>query len=252
MNADPDAINALRRDWAALAPRLNLLEPLTFSTEQWPVIAALHADFTVRAVHVRLPLPIAGFREDAVQDIFDLAQQFDDVVTADAGDDRPDPMAPHARAFARDVDAMLAVLVPAARYRKGHHAYGRFTVPAPHGLHTDHSAEDPAARAEPICIARIKTLGTHCVVGDARRFDARTRRMLEALRFWTPAPEGEPDDILETLLREGTLATIPVDHVVLMAAGNGGGDAQITQHIAARPPEGGIHSAFFQRQYRLT
>ena len=238
----------LRRAWADLS--LEMLEPLDFAPTDWAVLERAHADFQDRAVHVRLPLPIARLREAARRAIFDLALRFDDLVTAEAED--ADPMAPHARALARDIDAMLAVLVPAARYRKGHHAYGRFTVPAPHGLHTDHSAEDPAARAEPICIARVATLGTHCVAGDDRGFDDRTRRMLQALRYWTTIAEGEPEAILETLLREGTLATIPVDHVVLMAAGNGGGDAQITQHIAARPPEGGIHSAFFQRQYRLT
>ena len=238
----------LRRAWADLS--LEMLEPLDFAPETWAVLERARADFQDRAVHVHLPLPIARVRADAVRDIFDLARRCDDVVTSDTDD--ADPMAPHARAFARDIDALLAVLIPAARYRKGHHAYGRFTVPAPHGLHTDHSAEDPAARAEPICIARIATLGTHCVAGDARGFDARTRRMLEALRYWTTIPEGEPEAILNALLREGVLVTIPVDHVVLMAAGNGGGDAQITQHIAARPPEGGIHSAFFQRQYRLT
>lgn len=252
MTTDPDATNALRRDWAALAPWLELLEPLAFDTEQWSLIAAMRANFGARAVHVRLPMPIARVREDAVRAIFDVSSRFDEVVTASAEEAGQDPMAPHARAFARDVDALLSVLVPAARHRKGHHAYGRFTVPAPHGLHTDHSAEDPAAGAEPICIARIATLGTHCVVGDDRAFDDRTRRMLQALRYWTTIPEGEPEAILQTLLREGVLVTIPVDHVVLMAAGNGGGDAQITQHIAARPPEGGIHSAFFQRQYRLT
>jgi hypothetical protein len=39
---------------------------------------------------------------------------------------------------------------------------------------------------------------------------------------------------------------------MLMVAGNGSDNSQITQHIAARPPDGGLHSAFFQRQYRLT
>lgn len=246
MTVDPDA---LRRDWTALAPRLDLLEPLPFPAERWPFIAALRADFTARAVHIRLPLPIARFRPAARDAILALARQRGDVETGTTDDDGP--MAAHARAFGREVDALLGVLVPAARHRKGHFAHGRFTVPAPHGLHTDHSAEDPSAGAEPICIARLGALGTHCVAGDMRGFDARTRRMLDALRYWTPIPEGEPEAVLTALLREGVLQTIPLDHVVLMVAGNGRADAQVTPHIAARPPEGGVHSAFFQRQYRL-
>jgi hypothetical protein len=242
---------SLRQAWADLRSRLEILEPLDFTPEAWSVLDGAHADFQDRAVHIRLPLPIARFRVTAQREIFAVAQQYEDVVTAGTEDAGPDPMAPHARAFARDLDAMLAALIPSARYRKGHHAYGRFTVASPFGLHTDHSAEDPAAQAEPICLARIETLGTHCVSGDDRHFDARTQRMLMALRYWTRIPEGEPEDVLEALLREGSLATIPVNHVVLMAAGNGAGDAQITQHIAARPPEGGIHSALFQRHYRL-
>ncbi len=61
-------------------------------------------------------------------------------------DGTPDPMADYGRLYNDDVDAMMSVLVPSARYRKGHYAYGKFTVPEPHGLHTDHSAEDPAER----------------------------------------------------------------------------------------------------------
>lgn len=249
MTVDPDAMNALRRSWGALASGLDLLEPLAFPADQWPLIAATRADFTARAVHIRLPLPIARFRPAARDAILGLARRRDDVETGTTDDDSP--MAAFARAFGRDVDALLSVLVPAARHRKGHHAFGLFTVPAPHGLHTDHSAEDPSAGAEPICIARLGALGTHCVAGDMRTFDARTRRMLDALRYWTPIPEGEPEAVLEALLREGVLQTIPLDHVVLMVAGNGAADAQVTPHIAARPPEGGVHSAFFQRQYRL-
>ena len=128
---------------------------------------------------------------------------------------------------------------------------GFITVPAPHGLHTDHSAEDPKAAGEPICIARIETLGTHYVAGDYSTYDAGTQSMLKALRYWTAVPEGQPDEVLAKLLGQGTLRSIPVDHVMLMVAGNGSADAQVTQHIAARPPPGGLHSAFFQRQYRL-
>ena len=75
--------------------------------------------------------------------------------------------------------------------------------------------------------------------------------MLKALRYWIAVPEGEPEEVLEALLRQGTLRTIPVNHVMLMVAGNGSATSQVTQHIAARPPAGGLHSAFFQRQYRL-
>lgn len=255
MIADATALDTLSQSWSTLAAGLALLEPLDFDAEQWLLIAAMRADFTARAVHVRLPLPIARFRPAARDAILALAHQRDDVETGTTDDDAaasdPGTMAAHARAFGRDVDALLRVLVPAARHRKGHYAHGLFTTPAPHGLHTDHSAEDPAAGAEPICIARLGALGTHCVAGDMRAHDARTRRMLDALRYWTTIPEGEPEAVLDALLREGVLRTIPLDHVVLMVAGNGSPSAQVTQHIAARPPEGGIHSAFFQRQYRL-
>ena len=150
-------------------------------------------------------------------------------------------MAPWARRFGDDVDRLLRVLVPAARYRKGHYAYGRFTVPTPHGLHTDHSAEDPACAGEPICIARIGTLGTHYVAGDYKAHDLQTQGMLNSLRYWTAVPEGSPEEVLEDLLKREILKTIPVDHVVLMVAGNASANTQVTQHIAARPPEGGVH-----------
>lgn len=243
-------MTSLRRAWAALPPRLEILEPLSFSPGDWSLLERLHERFADRDAHTRLPLPIARFREDAAQAIFGQASGFDEVRTAYA-DDRDDPMAAWARLYNDDVDALMSVLVPPARYRKGHHAYGRFTVPQPHGLHTDHSLEDPAASGEPICIARIRTLGTHYVAGDYRAHDAATRSMLKALRYWIAVPEGQPDAIFDELLARGTLKTIPVDHVMLMVAGNGSPDAQVTQHIAARPPAGGRHSAFFQRQYRL-
>ena len=75
--------------------------------------------------------------------------------------------------------------------------------------------------------------------------------MLKALRYWIAVPEGDPESIFDELLKRGTLKTIPVNHVMLMVAGNGSEDSQVTQHIAARPPDGGLHSAFFQRQYKL-
>lgn len=235
----------LRRAWAALPPRLAILDPLPFSPDEWRVLDRLHRSFDDRDAHARLPLLIARVRAAAVEAILAEARRFDEVRTGSLDDD------PFARAFAADVDALMSVLVPRARYRKGHHAWGRFTAPQPHGLHTDHSQEDPAAAGEPICIARIGSLGTHYVAGDYRTLDPRTQGMLKALRTWTAGPEGEPEAIFDALLRRGTLRTIPVDHVVLMVAGNAGENAQVTQHIAARPPEGGLHSAFFQRQYRL-
>ena len=250
----------LQQLWSALPPTLDLLEPVTFAADAWPVLERLRETFDDRAAQVRLPLPIARFRDDAVRGIFDHAKRFDEVETeavdevwhaARFGAGAPDPMADFARRLNEDIDRLMALLVPAARYRKGHYAYGRFTVPAPHGLHTDHSAEDPASGGEPICIARIETLGTHYVAGDPTAYDADTRRQLEALRYWTPIAEGEPEALVEELLRRQVLRTIPVNHVVLMVAGNTTATAQPTQHIAARPPEGGIHSAFFQRQYRL-
>lgn len=254
-------MTSLRRAWAALPPRLKVLEPLSFSADHWSIVERLHANFNDRQAHTRLPIPIARFREAVKTEIHEHAKRFDEVKTEHI-DDRwfrekfvdgpPDTMATFVRLYNEDVDEMLSVLVPAARYRKGHYAYGKFSVPEPHGLHTDHSAEDPASEGEPICIARIETLGTHYVAGDYEAHDPRTQSMLKALRYWIAVPEGEPEDIFSELLKRGTLKTIPVDRVMLMVAGNGSRNAQITQHIAARPPDGGLHSAFFQRQYRLT
>jgi hypothetical protein len=251
----------LREAWAALPARLRLLEPVQFPADHWSLLERLHANFTDREAHACLPIPIARFREAARDAIHAQARRLDEVETVSVDEawlaERPDggtpgAMARYTRLYNDDVDALMGVLVPSARFRKGHYAYGRFTVPAPHGLHTDHSAEDPDSQGEPICIARIATLGTHYVAGDYRTHDARTRRMLEALRYWIAVPEGTPEAILEELLERGTLATIPVDRVMLMVAGNGSKNSQVTQHIAARPPVGGLHSAFFQRQYRLT
>ena len=250
---------SLREAWAGLPARLQLLEPVTFCDAEWSLLERLHGNFNDRAAHARLPLAIARFRDDAMREIFARASAFDEVVTVNV-DERwqeraaagaGDPMAPWVRRYNDEVDAMMAVLVPSARYRKEHYAYGRFVFPEPHGLHTDHSLEDPAAAGEPICIARIETLGTHYVDGDYRLHDAETRSMLNAIRYWTPVPEGGPEEVFEELLRRGTLKTIPVNHVMLMVAGNGSEETQVTQHISARPPEGGLHSAFFQRQYRL-
>lgn len=253
-------LTSLRQAWAALPPTLKILEPLPFTSGQWSLIERMHANFNDREAHTHLPLPIARFREAARKEIYDHAKQFDDVRTVYVddgwllekfGDGTPDRMASYVRLYNDDVDEMMRVLVPSARYRKEHYAYGRFTAPQPHGLHTDHSAEDPESEGEPICIARIETLGTHYVTGDYKAQDPTTQSMLKALRYWIAVPEGQPEDILEELLKRGTLKTIPVNHVMLMVAGNGSPNSQVTQHIAATPPDGGLHSAFFQRQYTL-
>jgi hypothetical protein len=251
----------LHRAWAALQPRLKILEPLQFSSDHWTLIERMHANFNDREAHTRLPIPIARFREAAGKAIYEHAKQFNDVETVyvddgwfveEFGNGTPDTMANYARLYNDDVDEMMSVLVPSAHYRKGHYAYGKFTVAGPHGLHTDHSAEDPEAAGEPICIARIETLGTHYVAGDYKAYDPKTQSMLKALRYWISVPEGEPEIILDELLKRETLKTIPINRVMLMVAGNSSENAQITQHIAARPPDGGLHSAFFQRQYKLT
>lgn len=243
-----------------MPPRLKILEPVQWASDDWSLVERLHANFNDREAHAHLPIPIARFRETARQEIYEHARHFDDVKTVYVDDSwysekfangTADTMANYVRLYNDDVDELMGVLVPSARYRKAHYAYGRFTVPEPHGLHTDHSAEDPESQGEPICIARIETLGTHYVAGDYKAHDPKTQSMLKALRYWIAVPEGEPEDILSELLKRQTLKTIPVDHVMLMVAGNSSENSQITQHIAARPPAGGLHSAFFQRQYKL-
>src|SRR4029079_5811842 len=97
--------------------------------------------------------------------------------------------------------------------------------------------EDPESEGEPICIARIETLGTHYVTGDYRAHTPETQSMLKALRYWITVPEGEPKNILDELLKRKTLKTIPVNHVMLMVAGNGSAPSPITPPIAARPRE---------------
>lgn len=237
------------------------MEPLPFSSDHWSLIERLQANFNDREAQTHLPIPIARFREAATKTIYEHAKQFDDVTTVAVDDSwrvekfgggTPDAMANYVRLYNDDVDEMLGVLVPSARYRKGHYSYGKFTAPQPHGLHTDHSAEDPAGAGEPICIARIETLGTHYLTGDYKAYDAETQSMLKALRYWITVPEGEPETLLDELLKRETLKTIPVNRVMLMVAGNSSENSQVTQHIAARPPDGGLHSAFFQRQYKLT
>lgn len=254
-------MTSLHRAWATLQPRLKILEPLQFSADHWSLVERMHANFNDREAHTHLPIPIARFREAARKAIYEHAKQFNDVKTVYVDDSwfadkcangTLNAMAKFAHLYNDDVDEMMGVLVPSARYRKGHYAYGKFKVPEPHGLHTDHSAEDPDGAGEPICIARIETLGTHYVAGDYKAYDPKTQSMLKALRYWIAVPEGEPENILDELLKRETLKTIPVNRVMLMVAGNSSENAQVTQHIAARPPDGGLHSAFFQRQYKLT
>jgi hypothetical protein len=244
-----------------LPSRLKILEPVQWAADHWSLIERLHANFNDREAHTHLPLPIARFRKAASKEIHEHAKHFDEVETVYVNDSwfsekfvngTPDTMANYVRLYNADVDEIMGVLVPSARYRKAHYAYGKFTVSEPHGLHTDHSAEDPESAGEPICIARIETLGTHYVAGDYKAHDPQTQSMLKALRYWIAVPEGEPEGILDELLKRQTLKTIPVNRVMLMVAGNGSSNSQITQHIAARPPDGGLHSAFFQRQYKLT
>jgi hypothetical protein len=249
-------MTSLLQAWAGVPGRLKILEPVPFSADQWSLLERLRTNFNDRQAHTRLPIPIARFRADASKEICERAKQFDSVETVNVDDnwlleETPDPMANYVRLYNDDVDEMMSVLVPSARYRKEHYAYGKFMVPEPHGLHTDHSAEDPRAAGEPICIARIETLGTHYVTGDYKAYDPETQSMLKALRYWISVPEGEPEEVFAELLKRRTLKTIPVNHVMLMVAGNGSENSQVTQHISARPPAGGLHSAFFQRQYRL-
>ena len=244
-----------------MQPRLKIVEPVKFSAGHWSVLERLHARFNDREAHTHLPIPIARFREAARQTIYGQAEQFDDVKTVAVDDGwlaekfvngTPDTMANYVRLYNEDVDDMMGVLVPSARYRKGHYAYGKFRVPQPHGLHADHSAEDPDGAGEPICIARIETLGTHYLAGDYKAYDPRTQSMLKALRYWIAVPEGEPEDILDELLKRQTLRTIPVNHVMLMVAGNSSANTQVTQHIAARPSDGGLHSAFSSETIQAT
>jgi len=264
IRSDPSneaSMTPLHQAWATLQPRLKILEPMQFSSDHWSLIERMHENFNDREAHTHLPIPIARFSDAARKAIYEHAKQFNDVKTVYVNDSwllekfvtgTPDTMANYVRLYNDDVDEMMRVLVPLARYRKEHYAYGKFTVPEPHGLHTDHSAEDPGSAGEPICIARIETLGTHYAAGDYKAYDAETQSMLKALRYWISVPEGEPEHILDELLKRETLKTIPVNNVMLMVAGNSSENAQITQHIAARPSDGGLHSAFFQRQYKLT
>ena len=91
---------------------------------------------------------------------------------------------------------------------------GKFTEPQPHGLHTDHSAEDPKAAGESTCIARIETLGTHYAAGDSKAYAPETQSMLQALRYWIAVPEGQPEDILDELLNRETHVKAHLPHAM--------------------------------------
>src|SRR4051812_391423 len=72
--------------WAALPPRLKILEPLPFSPEGWSLIERLQVNFNDREAHTHLPMPIARFRESAPKKIHEHAKQFDDVRTVGVDD----------------------------------------------------------------------------------------------------------------------------------------------------------------------
>src|SRR3954471_8749831 len=122
---------SLRQAWASLPPRLKMLEPLPFSSDQWSLLERLQANFNDREAHTHLPMSIARFRKTDSGAIHELARQFDEVSTVYVDDGwlagAADAMANYARRYNDDVDEMMAVLVPSARYRKGHYAYGKFT-----------------------------------------------------------------------------------------------------------------------------
>ena len=59
----------LREAWATVRSRLKLLEPMPFSDGEWSVLERLHARFNDREAHTRLPLAIARFRAEAVEEI---------------------------------------------------------------------------------------------------------------------------------------------------------------------------------------
>src|SRR5689334_4005033 len=108
-------MTSLRQAWAALPPRLKILEPVPFSSDQWSLIERLHANFNDREAHTRLPLPIARFREAASREIHEHAKTFDDVRTVNVDDGwlsenfaegSPDTMAHYVRLYNDDVDAM--------------------------------------------------------------------------------------------------------------------------------------------------
>src|SRR5882757_695566 len=99
-------MTSLHQAWAALQPRLKILEPVQFSSEHWSLIERMHANFNDREAHTRLPIPIARFRDAARKTIFEHAKQFNDVKTVAVDDSwfvekfatgTPDTMAKYVR-----------------------------------------------------------------------------------------------------------------------------------------------------------
>ena len=100
-------MNSLRQAWAALPPRLKILEPATFSAGEWSLLERLHACFNDREAHTHLPLPIASFRDEARDEIFDLAKRFGDVRTDQAQEGRVGAEAANSPAGAMAIYAQL-------------------------------------------------------------------------------------------------------------------------------------------------
>jgi hypothetical protein len=82
-------MTSLRRAWAALPPRLRILEPLDFSPGHWALLERMRADFNDREAHTHLPMPIARFRKAAAEEVHECARRFDDVETVNVDDGRP-------------------------------------------------------------------------------------------------------------------------------------------------------------------
>src|ERR1044072_7135430 len=79
-------MTSLRQAWAALPPRLKILEPVPFSSDHWSLIKRMHANFNDRQAHAHLPMPIARLREAAKKSIYEHAKQFDEVRTEGVAD----------------------------------------------------------------------------------------------------------------------------------------------------------------------
>ncbi len=95
-------------------------------------------------------------------------------------------MAHYMHLYTGDVDEMMRVLVPSARYRKGHYAYGKFTVPQPHGLHTGpQCGKTRMARENQSASPGLKLSGRTTLLVTYKAHDPETQSMLKALRYWT-------------------------------------------------------------------
>ena len=106
MWAGQKTMTSLHQAWAALPPRLKILEPVQISSGHWALLERLHANFDDRKAHTRLPIPIARFRDAATKTIFEQAKQFNDVKTVAVDDSwvvekfvtgTPDTMAKYVR-----------------------------------------------------------------------------------------------------------------------------------------------------------